>query len=156
MLKYSDLKEQAIEELEEGVYTLEIVDIIQETNQDGDTKFVMTHDIVGTNRKINYDTYKILDAQGRPLAFGTSKLKKLLDSTETTVDEIDIKVLKAVLPKRKFKANIVLNEKGYPQINYTDIYPVDIEKAIYNGDAKAEEDTSFPPEDDKKIDVNDL
>jgi ribosomal protein L12E/L44/L45/RPP1/RPP2 len=157
MLKYSDLKDQQYEKLDDEIRILVVNDIIQDTNTAGETRFVMTHQIEGTNRQLNFDTYKILDKDGNPLSFGTAKLKKLLDACNVEIEEIDVKILKAILPKRRFKAMVVTNDNGYLQIRYSDIYALDPEEALHKADAP---DTTKEPREVKvkqeKVDVEDL
>lgn len=124
-LKFDDLKTSSFDQItKEGIYILQFDDLIQGVTQKGDTKYEMSHKIVNTNLKINYDNYVLYNNKGEILAFGTNKLRRLIEATGITIEEITPKLLKTLLQNKQFKAKLVLSEKGFPQINYAEIYPM--------------------------------
>lgn len=131
-LNYKTLPDVAFEQIEKGLYVLEVEDIIEDITNEGGQKFVCSHKIVNTDSKINFDNYILLNADGTQRAFGTNKLKKLIDATGIKIDIVNLGTLKALLPGKRFKANLVLNDKGYPQINFADIFPMTYQTPAIN------------------------
>jgi len=124
-LKFEDLKTTSFDQItQEGIYILQFDDLIQGVTQKGDTKYEMSHKIVNTNLKVNYDNYVLYNKQGEILAFGTNKLRKLIEATGIIIEEITPKLLKTLLQNKLFKAKLILSDKGFPQINYSEIYPM--------------------------------
>lgn len=132
-LKFKDLKTSAFDRItEEGIYILEFDDLVQGVTTKGDTKYEMSHKIVNTSLKVNYDNYVLFNNKDEILAFGTSKLRKLIEATELKVEEITPVLLKTLLKGKRFKAKLVITDKGFPQINYADIYPLSYEEPAIN------------------------
>lgn len=134
-IKYDDMPTQNTARTsfeKEGIYILENVDVIEDTSNDGAARFVMSHHIIGTDINVNYDYYKVQDKQGVPIAYGASKLRTLIDAVGIEVPEITGPLLKALLKGRQFKANVVKNDNGYPNINFQDIYPLSYEIVALN------------------------
>ena len=139
-LSFNDLPEKAFEELTAGTYILKIEDIIKEEDPEFGTKFTMTHEIVGTGRKVMYDNYKLFDKNGAPEVFGQSKLRKLLEATNlTNLEEISITVLKVVAVGKLFKANLEVSDKGFANIKYSQIFPLEDSAVALNADAEVKE-----------------
>jgi hypothetical protein len=92
----------------------------------------MAHDIVGLDVKINYDTYSLIRPDGTHHKFGMNKLRTLIDACHVEVEQITTPLLNQILKGKQFKANIVVNDKKYPQINYADIYPLEYDKPALN------------------------
>lgn len=135
-LNYKKLPKKAFEEIAEGIYILEIDDIIEDKANDGGAKIVMSHRIINSSRKVNYDNYKITNGDGTPNDFGQNKLLTLIDALGfTDLEEITVPLLKTLIdnkPNTQFKAKLVLNEKGFPGINYADIFPLDDAREALN------------------------
>jgi len=151
-VNFSDLPESATKEIEKGLYILEIKDIIESEMLNGGSKFVLSHEIVGTGVKITYDNYALFNADGSRHNFGLSKLRALITALGIDIEEINLPLLHALLIGKRFKARIVLNEKKFPQIEYTNIYPLAFEERAMNEDLqeatkdKTKEATKFVTE----------
>lgn len=150
-INFSELPEQAITEIQKGLYILENIDIIESESTDGGTKFVMSHQIVGTDHKVTYDNYKLFNQDGTRSAFGLAKLRTLIEANELDLEEITLPLLSKLLKGKRFKANITLNDKKYPQINFKDIYPLSYEGVALN---QTEADLITTPTPTPKIQQN--
>ena len=132
-VNFNALPEKTFTELQNGIYILKIEDIIKEEDDEYGMKYTMTHDIVGTGRKVNYDNYKIFNAAGDPETFGQGKLRNLIIAVELqNLDQINVKVLKAVALGKMFKAEIKVKDNGYANINYANIFPLSDERPVLN------------------------
>ena len=152
-MKYKQLKKEPFEKIENGIYILEVEDIIEDTTQNDSTKIVMSHVIINTGKKINYDNYVLFDKKGNVVAFGSAKLRTLIDAMGLEIEEITIPILKALMIGRRFKANVISNDKGYPNINYADIYALnDPDHVALNAD-KDENSSNITEEENSPEDV---
>ena len=134
-VNFSELPEQTFSELESGVYVLKIDNIIKEEDPEYGMKYTMTHEIVNTGRKINYDNYKIYNGKGQPEVFGQGKLRKLIEALGlTNLEKINVKVLQSIAVGKMFKANCDVNDKGFLNIRFADIYPLDDPREALNAD----------------------
>jgi hypothetical protein len=123
-IKFSELPESSKIDIKEGIYILEVNDIIEAEMGEGGVKYTMTHDIVGMSTKVSYDNYGLIKEDGSRHAFGLSKLRALITATEIEVEDIDLPLIRMLLKGKRFKAKLALNEKGFPQIVFKDIYSV--------------------------------
>ena len=132
-VSFSKLPEQTFDKLESGIYILKIADIIKEKDEEYGTKYTMTHEVVGTGRKINYDNYKLFNAKGEPEIWGQGKLRTLLEALNiTNLEQINVKVLQAVAVGEMFKAKCEVNDKGFLNISYAEIYPLNEPREALN------------------------
>lgn len=124
-LNFNDLSKVAFETIsKEGIYILEVEDIIQGVTTKGDTKYEMSHKIVNTKTKVNYDNYVLYTKNDEIIPFGTNKLRKLIEATGIVVEEITVKLLKTLMVGKRFKAEIAFSEKNFPQIKFAEIFPL--------------------------------
>lgn len=126
-------------DLDEGIYILKVEDIMEDTTNDGGAKLTMSHTIPGQTQKINYDNYVIEKADGSPHNFGRRKLKQMVKASQIDVDEITPTVLKNLLVGKYIKANVKMNDRGFPNINFDDIYPLDSDHEALNQEAYEQE-----------------
>jgi hypothetical protein len=159
-MTYSKLPDKTFETVEAGIYIFEIEDLIEDESTDGGSRIVMSHKFVNMDKKLNYDNYSLVDSEGKIKTFGANKLKTLLDAVAVKIEVINTPTLKALLPGKFFKANIIINDKGYPQINFADIYPVSAEKTALNETSETapvtEDLENVFTQGDKKIDEDDI
>lgn len=141
-LNFSELPKDTKAAFVNGLYKLKFLEAIESTSNEGAVRIVMAHSIVGTTQKVNYDTYTIFRADGTIHPFGTGKLRKLIDAMHLEVDDITVPLLNTLMKDKFFKAYLVTNERGYPQLNYDDIYPLEYEEAAIN------EQAAVAPQDD--------
>ena len=141
-VNYKKLPKTMFEEIQEGIYILEVEDLIEDTANDGGAKIVASHKIINTRKKVNYDNYKVTNGDGSPNDFGQNKLLNLVDALGfEDLEEITVPLLKTLIqnsPAPRFKAKIVLNDRGYPNINYADIFPMDDAREALNAIAPEE------------------
>lgn len=127
-LNYDELpQKEEYTELEEGIYILEVDDIIEAVGLEGQSKLEMTHNIVGLNRKINYDNYVLENADGEFNAFGRRKLRAFVDATQLELPEITTPLLKKTAIGKRFLAKVTnrtKNENSYPQIHFAEMFPM--------------------------------
>ena len=138
-LDFNKLPENVMEGIVNGVYILKCEDIIKETSDEYGTKYVMSHSIENSSRKINYDNYKIFDAKGNSEAFGQGKLRAFIEATVDTpsaLTKISVEVLKVLCVGKRFKAELEVNEKGYPNIKFANIYHIENPIEVLNDNPK--------------------
>lgn len=157
-VSFSDLPEKTFDKLESGVYILKITEIIKEDDPEYGSKYTMTHEVVGTGRKINYDNYKLFDASGKPEVWGQGKLRALLEALDlTNLEKINVAVLNAVAKGEMFKAQCDVTDKGYVNIHFADIYPLSDSRPALNPLGEQEENAESPegPQDQPSNEVAD-
>lgn len=146
-LDFNKIKDFTYETPEDGLYVLQNTDIIKEEDSQYGTKYVCTHAIVGMNKKINFDNYKLFTPNGEPEAFGQSKLKSLLIATKLDkIGKISIKILQPALKDKMFKAYVEFNDKGFGRIRYAEIYPMNFPERALNEIITDAPDTATQPE----------
>jgi len=123
------------EEIEPGIYILKIEDIILENNEDFGTQYQFSHSIPGYPQKINYDNYRIFDAEGNPHDWGRGKLRAMIEASQTKMEKINLVMLQNLLKGEYIKAELELNKKKYPQIKFANLYPLDYEEPAINQEA---------------------
>lgn len=132
-----------------GIYILKVNDIIEDKTNEGALKIVMSHDIVGMNRKINFDNYVVQDVDGTPREFGIRKLRAFIDAHKLDLEDVTVILLKTLTKDKMFKAKLDVNAKGYPQIHFSDIYPLDYDKEPTLNPLNGQE----PPEPEETEDI---
>lgn len=129
-----ELPKNALTPPEEGVYYLKVEDIVEENSKEWGQRIVMSHQIVGTAKKINFDSYRIKNADGTPHEWGRGKLATFLDAIELPeeVEEITVPILKTFAVGKYIKANLKSNDKNYLNINFADIYSINDPRETLN------------------------
>jgi len=122
-ISFNDLPTSSIE-VQEGVYTIEVKDVVLSKTKNGLDAFVFQHNLVNTSTKLN-DYVMINNADGTPHNFGRRKLRSLIEAAKVDVLDITPTILKQVMVGKQLKAEIVINDRGYPEINYDNFYSLD-------------------------------
>ena len=131
-IKFDELpKETQLDPIEKGIYYIQIKDIIED-NEFCHPRLVMTHDILGKNRKITYDNFNLYTDSGEPNHFGRKKLRAITEAAKIEVEVITTVVLQKLLTNKIIKAEIETNSKGYPAICFANFYPEDSEHPTLN------------------------
>ena len=113
--------------LKEGVYLIEIKDVELTETKSGMDAFVFEYDVLNRDGKIN-DYIMINNADGTPHNFGRKKLRTLIERANIEIMDITPAALKQLSTGKRLKANVKINDNGYPEINYDDFYSKDDEK----------------------------
>lgn len=135
-VNFNELPEKP-EDLKEGIYYIEVTDVVSTETSTGKEAFVFEYIIPGTQHKVN-DYVIINDENGEPHNFGRRKLRTILETTETELLDITPKTLKNAIVGAVMKANIKINKNGYPEVNYDDFYTKDSPHDTVNEEPKKE------------------
>ena len=157
-----NIPQQTTTKLAEGIYVIEVEDIVEDKTKDGGDKLMMSHKVVNTNVKVNYDNYAITTGTGEPHLQGQGKLRTLIEAAKITgISQVTTAILKQLLVGKRVKAKLTENDRGYLQVNYSDIYPLDDSQPALNetGTNKpntTEKDVSPASFEQPEVDINDI
>ena len=112
------------EKIEEGIYIIEIKDVVSTETSTGKQAFVFDYQVVGTETTVK-DYVIVNNEDGKPHNFGRRKLRTLLEKAKIEIMDITPKTLQQFSKGKRLKANIKINKNGYPEVNYDDFYAVD-------------------------------
>lgn len=129
-ISFNDLPTSSIE-VQEGIYTIEIKDVVLTKTKNGLDAFVFSHQLVGMSNKIN-DYVMVNNADGSAHNFGRRKLRSLIEAAKVEILDITPATLKQLLVGKRIKAEIVINDRGYPEISYDNFYTLDSQHAAVN------------------------
>jgi hypothetical protein len=122
-ISFNELPTSSIE-VQEGIYTIEIKDVVLTKTKNGLDAFVFQHQLVGMSNKIN-DYVMVNNADGSAHNFGRRKLRSLIEASKVEILDITPATLKQLLVGKQIKAEIVINDRGYPEISYDNFYTLD-------------------------------
>ena len=106
--------------VEPGGHTLKILSLEEVTAQSGTLMYQFTHEVVGTEVKINYDNCALVKSDGTKVALGAKKLKNILKAVGVTPQSFTAKTLLPLVKGKMFKAKIQKNDRGYWTLNDID------------------------------------
>lgn len=151
-MNFNDLP-KGPEPLDEGIYLLEIKDVILTETKSGMDAFVFDYAVLNKENKVK-DYIMINNADGAPHNFGRKKLRTLIEAAQIDIMDITPASLKQLSTGKRFKANLKTNDNGYPEVNYDDFYRVDDAKfpALNEGEPAVTEEVQKAVEDVKPQD----
>lgn len=124
--------------LDAGIYLVNINDIVVTKTKNGLDAFVVEFQIVNDTVKLN-DYIFINNSDGTPHNFGRKKLRTFIEATGVEIVDITPSILKQLLTGKQIKAEIQINDRGYPEVVYDRFYSRDSEYDVKNNEEAKEE-----------------
>ena len=125
-INWNDIPDTSVQ-IEKGEYILACTESKLITTSNGFKAVQFTWERVGSPKfKVNFDNAcygtqeKDFDFDSKAVSFGCAKLKKINEAT-VNLDSLDPAILVKAMPGKIIKAQIKVNDKGYAEIDGTNI-----------------------------------